>query len=122
MVKMDSCTGTTEGGQCSCRDEQNSELSDGGYITLNSYVSHREKYGYCTVIGTSMGGWSTSANGWITLGTLPDYARPSTTIYFHVNGLGGTGAKFGRISSGGVIEIWSSDANSYWAFTTVYPL
>lgn len=26
MVKMDSCTGATGGGQCSCRDEQNSDL------------------------------------------------------------------------------------------------
>lgn len=26
MVKMDSCTGTTGGGQCSCRDEQNSDF------------------------------------------------------------------------------------------------
>lgn len=100
----------------------NSKLSDGGYVALNSYVTYRVKYGYCTLVGTSTGGWNTTAGGWINLGTLPTYARPSRTIYFHVNGLGGTGVKFGRISSGGVIEVWSSDKNAYWAFTAVYPI
>lgn len=88
----------------------------------NSYVTYRVKYGYCTLLGTSTGGWNTTAGGWINLGILPTYARSSRTIYFHVNGLGGTGVKFGRISSGGVIEVWSSDKNAYWAFTAVYPL
>lgn len=122
MDKSESCTGATGGRQCACRNEQNSKLGDGGFIALNSYVVHREKYGYCTLIGQSSGQWSTTANGWINLGTLPSYARPSRHLYFHVNGLGGTGVKFGRVSSGGVIEIWSSDASSYWAFTAVYPL
>lgn len=100
----------------------NSKLNDGGYAALNSYVVYRIKYGYCTVIGKSTGQWNTTANGWINLGTLPTYARPGREVYFHTNGLGGTGVKFGRISASGVIEVWSSDKNAYWAFTTVYPV
>ena len=114
--------GSTLSSHTSSINSLNSKLSDGGYVTLNSYVTYRVKYGYCTLVGTSTGGWNTTAGGWINLGTLPTFARPSRTIYFHVNGLGGTGVKFGRISSGGVIEVWSSDKNAYWAFTAVYPL
>lgn len=73
-------------------------------------------------MGKSLGDWYTNANGYITLGTLPTFARPSREMYFYVNGLGGTGLKFGWISKEGVITIWSTDKNAYWAFTVVYPL
>lgn len=37
MIKMESCTGATGGGRCSCRNEQNSNLGgfSGGYTTEN---------------------------------------------------------------------------------------
>ena len=100
----------------------NSKLTDGAYTAIHNWVSYRVKNGYCTVMGKSLGDWYTNANGYITLGTLPNFARPSREMYFYVNGLGGTGLKFGWISKEGVITIWSTDKNAYWAFTVVYPL
>ena len=94
--------------------------SDTGWRWVNNNLAYRVAGGFCTVRGNSGAGGVAAGSTAVTVGTLPEQARPSME-------LGGAGTAKGAgdlrwaITSAGVVSVANYTASStYWAFTVTY--
>ena len=95
--------------------------SSGWESIYSNYTRAKRKGNVVTVRGYSAGGGlNLPANTYKDITTLPAKYRPSETIYFTVSAQGGSAQIIGEVQTNGVIKMYSSQATSYWSFTTSY--
>ena len=135
MVKMESCTGATGGGQCSCRNEQNSKLAtfnysineiDTGLTWIDGKKIYKKTITYTnsTTIGSSTGTKTYNIpHGISNLSTLikAEGSKSGGYVLPHFNS-GFTGGTLIYIVNGDIIlrvtnDTWSPSA---WYFTLYY--
>jgi hypothetical protein len=103
--------------------EKPAEIADTGWLTLNNYIKYRKKNGLVYVIGECSGSVNLTVNGYKTVGTLPTGYRPSTSVPFAVDFMGGNASNTtALISSNGAIDIYTTNATSYWRFSATFPI
>lgn len=103
--------------------ENELEFLDGNssWVSLGNTVYYKKVGNVITVRGYSNGDVALTAGDYKTIATLPQEARPSITLAFPWTLVGVRGAHIGRIKAeDGAIELYSDEANIYWAFTITY--
>lgn len=100
------------------------DVDDTGWVQLSLYVKYRKKNGFITVVGTSHGGLSLTANAYTTVATLPENLRPSFDFPFVFHCVGGTlSAQSAYITPSGNINLYVINSGmNYWMFSVTYPL
>lgn len=101
----------------------NNKVEPGEWTLLANTVYYKKCGNIITVRGYSTGTVSLTQNDYKTLATLPSGLRPSMDLGFPFTRIGGTDpVGIVRIKSDGVIDIYSTTAGSYWAFTMTFVL
>lgn len=102
MVKMESCTGATDGGQCSCRNEQNSNL-DTLYETLNELNIDAVSGMWPSII---LGGKTVPAPSVNLYGIVLHTSHTKICIFFSLSSNGNT-----------FMCVWNGWASKWYKFT-----
>lgn len=63
-----------------------------------------------------------SAGAYTTVGRVPTSYKPSVSIYFPANTVGGGKAIDGFVGTDGYIKLYSQVSTGYWAFSLSYPI
>ena len=101
----------------------NNKVEPESWTLLANTVYYKKCGNIVTVRGYSTGTVSLTQNDYKTLGTLPSGYRPSMDLGFPFTRIGGTDpVGIVRIKTDGVIDIYSTTAGSYWAFTMTFVL
>lgn len=96
---------------------------DSGWIEANGrFCKYRKKNGIVTICGFSAGGGLEIKNSYKVIATLPEGMRPSDSVYFAVNPAGGNASMSGYVNAEGKINLYSSMATTYWAYSVTYPV
>lgn len=111
-------------------EEENNRISeierkheDSGWIEANGkFCKYRKKNGIVTICGFSAGGGLEIKNSYKVIATLPEGMRPSDGVYFAVNPAGGNASMSGYVNAEGKINLYSSMATTYWAYSVTYPV
>jgi hypothetical protein len=100
------------------------DVDDTGWVALNNYVKYRKKNGFVTVVGTSTGGYTLTANAYATVATLPANIRPPFDMPFVFHCIGGAlPAQSAYITSSGNVNLYViNNGMNYWMFSVMYPL
>lgn len=98
---------------------------DTGWVTLNSVIKYRRVGKTVFIWGESSGVTSLASGSYTSVGTLPAGFRPSMSIPFTWNALGGdVWTQTSYVTSGGSIEMYHKEgvAESYWRFSVAFPV
>lgn len=99
------------------------KLEDSGWIEANGrFCKYRKKNGFVTICGYSAEGGLEIKNSYKVIATLPEGMRPSDSVYFAVNPTGGNASISGYVNAKGEINLYSSIATKYWAYSLTYPV
>lgn len=96
------------------------KLTASGWVSLGNTVYYKQYGNVVTVKGLSMNDVPLNKNDYKTVATLPVGARPSMTLAFPWSRVGQGEVGIVRIHNTGVVEIYTTDGPSYWAFTITY--
>lgn len=102
--------------------ENELEFLDGNssWVSLENTVYYKKVGNVVTVRGYSQDEVALTAGDYKTIATLPQDVRPTTTLAFPWTLIGINGAHIARIQTNGIIELYSDEVNTYWAFTITY--
>ena len=98
---------------------------DTGWVTLNSVIKYRRVGKTVFIWGESSGVTSLASGSYTSVGTLPAGFRPSLSMPFTWNALGGdVWTQTSYVTSGGSIEMYHKEgvAESYWRFSVAFPV
>ena len=94
-----------------------------GWLSLGNTIYCKKVGNIVTVRGWSNGTVALTANDYKILATLPAELKPSMDLVFPWSRIGSGPVCPARIHGDtGVIDLYSDDAGSYWAFTITYVL
>lgn len=96
------------------------EIKSSEWISLGNTVYYKKSGNIVTVRAYSLGEVALTANDYKVVATLPEGVRPSVTVAFPWARIGEGQVGITRIHNNGVIELYSTSAPSYWAFTITY--
>lgn len=93
---------------------------DTDWIEINNVISCKKSGKMVTVNGYSTNNVQLTANDYKIVATLPENVRPKRTLAFPWTRIGEGSVGIAKINTNGNIELYSTSAPSYWAFTITY--
>ena len=89
-------------------------------LVYQNYCKYRKKGSVVHVWGQSSGGFNIATGDYRALTTLPQEARPGNEIIFPCGALGGDAQITCKISTNGIVALYSTKNASYLSFSTCY--
>ena len=93
---------------------------DTDWIEINNVISYKKSGKMVTVKGYSTNNVQLIANDYKAVATLPEGVRPKRMLAFPWTRIGEGSVGIAKVNTNGTIELYSTSAPSYWAFTVTY--
>lgn len=85
------------------------------------YCKVERKGNVVNVYGISSGGWNITAGTYVSLTTLPTWARPSRVVVDTVEAYGSATADISiQINPSGIVQLYCPQGSSWWRYNVTY--